>query len=216
MDIAGLSQLVIHFDQHVGSFAVQHGTAIYAMLFAIVFAEIGLIPFFFLPGDPLLFLCGAYCATGAISIWVLMPVLFAATIGGSTLSYAIGKRVGVKVFSLNYRWLDQQALHRSKDFYERHGHITFLLSPYIAVVRTFAPFVAGVSAMAYPKFLLSVIAGAALWTGGLVIAGYYFGNVPIIRDHMNAIVLTGIGLGVGSLAFGSIWRHVKCARCPAN
>ena len=209
MDFAQLSQIVIHFDQHIGSFATQYGIAIYAVLFAIVFVEIGLIPLFFLPGDPLVFLCGAFCATGAINIWVLMPVMFAATVGGSALSYAIGKRVGSKVFSLNYRWLDKAALNRSNAFYERHGRVTFLVSPYIAVVRTFAPFIAGVSAMNYPKFMLSVIGGAALWIGGLVIGGYYFGNVPVIRDHMNAIVLAGIGLGVGSLLLGSMWRYLK-------
>lgn len=209
MDWGQLSQLVLHFDQHIGAFAAQYGTAIYAMLFAIVFCEIGFIPLFFLPGDPLIFICGAFCATGAIKLWIVMPVLFAATVCGSLLSYYTGCAIGQQVFTRDYRWLDKAALNRSHTFYERNGSVTFLLSPFIAVVRTFAPFVAGVSLMTFPRFVLSVSAGAALWVGLLVTGGYFFGNTPLIRDHMNAIVLSGIGLGVGGLVLSSIWRYFK-------
>lgn len=215
MDPAQLAQIVLHFDQHIGAFAAQYGAAIYAMLFAIVFCEIGLAPLFFLPGDPLIFLCGAFCATGRISLWVLLPVLFVAAVGGSVLSYAIGNRLGRQVFTRDYRWLDKSALQRSHAFYERYGGVTFLLSPFIAVVRTFAPLIAGVSAMTFPKFLLSVSAGAALWIGILVPGGYFFGNVPLIRNHMSAIVLAGVGLGVGSLLASAAWHRFKKtqARC---
>jgi membrane-associated protein len=209
MDWSQLTQIVLHFDQHIGVFAAQYGVAIYAMLFAIVFCEIGLLPLFFLPGDPLIFLCGAFCASGAISLWIVMPVLFFATLAGSVLDYYIGRAVGRQVFTRDYRWLDKTALNRSHAFYERYGAVTFLLSPFIAVVRTFAPFVAGVAGMSFPKYLLSVCVGAALWVGLLVISGYYFGNVPIVRDHMNAIVLAGIGLGVGGLLLSSVWRYFK-------
>lgn len=202
-------QVILHFDQHLGAFAAQYGTAIYAMLFAIVFSEIGLIPLFFLPGDPLIFLCGAFCATGAIRLGIVMPLLFAATVAGSVLNYFIGQAVGRQVFTRDYRWLDKAALNRSHAFYERYGSVTFLLSPFIAVVRTFAPFVGGVSLMTFHKFLLSVSAGAALWTGSLLMGGYFFGNVPLIRDHMSAIVLVGVGLGVGSLLASAAWHQFK-------
>jgi membrane-associated protein len=212
MDFAQLSQLVLHFDQHIASFTAQYGLVIYALLFAIVFSEIALIPLFFLPGDPLLFLCGAFCASAVINIWVVMPVLFVATISGSAVSYGIGKSIGQQVFTREYRWLDKAALNRSHAFYERYGGVTFLLSPFIAVVRTFAPFIAGVSTMTFSKFILSVSAGAALWVGTLVIGGYFLGNVAFVHDHMNAIVLSGIGLGVGGLVLSAIYRYVKTQR----
>ena len=212
MDFTQTLQIILHFDQHLGNLTSQYGVAVYVMLFAIIFCEIGVVPLFFLPGDPLVFLCGAFCASGALSLWVLLPVLYVATVGGSALSYATGARVGVKVFNLNYRWLDKSALNRSHTFYEKHGQITFLMSPYIAVVRTFAPFIAGVSSMSFSRFMLSVNAGAALWIGGLALGGYFFGNQPIIRDHMNAIVLSGIGLGVGGLLASGLWRYVKARR----
>ena len=209
MELAQLWQIVLHFDQHLGSYVAQYGTAIYAILFAIIFCEIGLLPLFFLPGDPLLFLCGALCASGAINIWELLPLLFVATVTGSVLSYAIGKRVGLQVFNRDYRWLDKAALNRSRTFYERYGRITFLLSPWIAVVRTFAPFIAGVSTMGFPKFMVSVSGGALLWVGGLLVGGYFFGNVPIVRDHMSVIVLSGIAAGTAALVVGGVWRYFK-------
>lgn len=209
MNTVTLWQLVLHFDQHLGSFVAQHGIAVYAVLFAIIFCEIGLLPLFFLPGDPLVFFCGALAAIGALDVWVLTPLLFIATVGGSALSYAIGHRIGHELFRRDYRLLDRHAMARGQAFYARYGRLTFLLSPYIAVVRTFAPFAAGVSLMPGPRFLVSVCAGALLWIGGLVAAGFFFGNVPLIRDHMNTIVLAGIGLGVGSLLVGGLLRRLR-------
>ena len=208
MDWQQFLQMALHFDQHLGSAVSHYGPAVYGLLFAVVFCEIALVPLFFLPGDPLLFLCGALCATGAISLWIVVPLLFVATVAGSVVAYGIGRAVGRQVFTRDYRWLDKTALLRSHAFYESHGGITFLLSPYIAVVRTFAPFIGGVSAMTFSKFLLAVGGGAALWVGGLVIGGFFFGNVPVIRDHMTAIVLIGIAVGVGSLVASTLWRLV--------
>ena len=152
-------QLALHFDQHLGSAIAQHGTLIYVLLFAIICIEIGIVPMFFLPGDPLVFLCGAYCATGAIDVLIVAPVLFAATVVGSLLSYASGRALGNRVYTHDYRWLDKAALNRTHTFFEHHGGLTFLLSPFIAVVRTFAPFVAGVARMTLPRFASSVVAG---------------------------------------------------------
>lgn len=209
MDVMQLLHVVLNFDRYLGSAIAQHGTTIYAILFAIIFVQIGVVPMFFLPGDPLLFLCGAFCATGAISIWIVGPLLFAATVAGSVLSYWSGRAVGQRVFTHDYRWLDKVALLRTHAFYEDHGGLTFLLSPFIAVVRTFAPFVGGVVAMTFARFLSAVVAGAAIWVMTLVVGGYYFGNVPIIRDDMNSIVLLGVGIGVGSLAVSGVYRLFK-------
>ena len=209
MDAMQFLQLALHFDQHLGSAIAQHGTLIYVILFAIICIEIGIVPMFFLPGDPLVFLCGAYCATGAIDVLIVAPVLFAATVVGSLLSYASGRALGNRVYTHDYRWLDKAALSRTHTFFERHGGLTFLLSPFIAVVRTFAPFVAGVARMTLPRFASSVVAGAAIWIVTLVGGGYFFGNVPIVQNHMSAIVLFGMTIGVGSLVIGAVWRRFR-------
>ena len=209
MDFAQSTQIVLHFGEHIDTFAAHSGFLIYVVLFAIVFCEIGILPLLFLPGDPLIFLCGAFCATGAIKLWIVMPVLFVATVAGSILSYATGHALRNQVLARDYRWLNKSALQRSQAFYERYGAITFLISPFVAVLRTFAPFAAGIAMMAFPKYLFSVTGGALLWVGILVLGGYFFGNVPLIRDHMNAIVLSGIGLGLGGLVVSSLWRYFK-------
>jgi membrane-associated protein len=185
---------------------------VYAMLFAIVFVEIAFLPLFFLPGDPLIFICGAFAATGSLNVWLVMPVLFAATVGGSIINYWIGRAIGEKVYTANYRWLDKNALRRAHAFYEARGGLTFLLSPFIAVVRTFAPFVGGVARMTFARFVSFVVLGAAIWIVSLVMAGYLFGNVPFVRNHMSSIVLLGVGLGVGSLLVSGLWRLVHGRR----
>lgn len=212
MDLMQLLHTALHFHQNLGSLVAAHGTLVYAMLFAIVFVEIGVLPLFFLPGDPLLFLCGAFCVGGGMSIWVLMPVLILATIGGSVLSYATGRALGQRVFTYDFTWLDKAALARTHRFYENYGGVTFLLSPYLAVVRTFAPFVAGVSAMGFPRFVGFVVMGAVFWVVSMVVGGYFFGNVPLVRDNMSAIVLLGVGLGTGSLLLSGLWRWFKSPR----
>jgi membrane-associated protein len=204
MDFTLFLNMLAHFDQHLGSMIAQYHVAVYAMLFVVVFCEIGVLPLFFLPGDPLLFICGAFCATGALNIWVLMPLLIAAAVLGSTLNYGTGRVVGQKAYERNHPWLNREALARSHAFYERYGHVTFLFSPFVAVVRTFAPFVGGVAGMTFTKFLFWVFAGALAWVLILVPSGYFFGNIPWIRDHMGAIVLLGLGLGLGSLAVSGL------------
>ena len=198
--------MLLHFDRYLGAFIAQYGTLIYALLFLIIFCEMALLPLFFLPGDPLLFICGAFSATGALNLWVVMVLLFVAAISGSLVNYRIGRAVGQQVFVRNYRWLDQDALRKTHAFYENRGSFTFLVSPFIAVVRTFAPFVAGVSAMTLPRFLLSMGTGTALWVATLVAGGYFFGNIPQVHEHLEAIVLVGIGLGVGSLVAVWAWK----------
>ena len=207
-----LLQMALKLDQHLEGAISQLGPAVYLMLFAVVFCEIAFIPLFFLPGDPLLFICGALCAAGALSIGIVMPLLFVACVAGSVVSYGTGRAIGQTIFSTDRRWIDAAALRRTHAFYERHGAVTFLLSPFIAVVRTFAPFVGGIARMDFTRFVLSVMGGAALWAVTLVTSGYFFGSIPLIHDHLSAIVLIGIVAGVGALLVSSAWRFFSSTR----
>jgi membrane-associated protein len=206
MNLLHVLQIALHFDQHLSALIVQFGTAIYALLFVVVFVEYGFLPLFFLPGDPLIFICGALAATGALNPWIVAPVLFVAAAGGSIVGYALGRAVGDKVYTSNYRWLNKDALRRAHAFSEARGRLTFLLSPFIAVVRTFAPFAAGVSRMTFSRYVSFVTAGAALWVVSLMAAGYLFGNVPVVRDHLSSLVLLGLLLGGAMLVGGAAWR----------
>ncbi len=207
-----LIELALHFDRHLGELIAAHGSVVYAMLFAIVFAEVAFLPLFFLPGDPLLFICGAYTATGALDLGVTMAVLFVAASVGSALNFVLGRAIGARLLRRRHRWLSEEALARTHAFFQRWGRLTFLVSPFLAVIRTFAPFVAGVSGMPSPGFLGSAAAGAALWVAVLVPAGYWFGNIPVVHEHLTTLVLTGIALGTGSLLATTLWRRYGRAR----
>lgn len=141
-----------------------------------------------------------------MNAWLLMLLLLIAAIGGNTVNYFIGRKIGQKVFTHDYRWLDKDALRKTHTFYEKHGGKTIVLARFVPVVRTFAPFVAGVSAMNFAKFQLFNVVGALVWVVGLVAAGYFFGNIPVIRDHLNTIVLVGVGAAVIPVALGALWK----------
>ena len=205
-------QILLHFDHYLDTVIANYGALIYALLFAIVFCETALAPLFFLPGNPLIFISGALCATGQLHIGLLMAILMMAAVSGSVVNYRIGSVVGPKLFSRNFKWLDQEAFLKTHAFYERYGGMTFLLSLFIPVVRTFAPLVAGVAAMTFSRFVLFVAAGAATWVGLLVSGGYFFGNIPLIHDHLNSIMLAGIGGGVGALVLSGLWRSYRKKR----
>jgi membrane-associated protein len=201
--------MILHVDKSLGSVIAQYGSMVYGVLSAIVFAETGLVVFPFLPGDTLLFIGGAFCASGQLNIWLLMSLLVIAAVTGNTINYFIGKAIGHKVFTHDYKWLDRSALEKTHAFYENHGGKTIVLSRFIPVVRTFAPFVAGVSKMTFAKFQFYNITGALIWVVGLVTGGYFFGNIPIIRDHLNTIVLVGIGAAAIPVALGGAWKFFK-------
>ncbi|NML30060.1 VTT domain-containing protein [Paraburkholderia antibiotica] len=209
MTLMNALQFALHLDQHLSELIVQFGSGIYTLLFVVVFVEYAFLPLFFLPGDPLIFICGALAATGALNVWIVAPLLFVATIGGSIVGYAIGHAVGDKVYTKNYYWLNRNALRRAHAFSEARGRLTFLLSPFIAIVRTFAPFAAGVSRMTFPRFVSYVTAGAALWVVSLIAAGYLFGNAPVVREHLSALVLLGFALGGVTLAGAAAWRFFR-------
>jgi membrane-associated protein len=209
MDFMQFLEMILHVDKTLGILIEQYGTLVYIVLFAIVFCETGLVVFPFLPGDTLLFIGGAFCATGAMNIWLLMALLIVAATSGNTVNYWIGSAIGHKVFTHDYKWLDKAALQKTHTFYEKHGGKTIVLSRFVPIVRTFAPFVAGVSEMTHFNFQIFNIAGALLWVVGLVSGGYFFGNIPIIREHLNTIVLLGVGAAVIPLALGGLWNFYR-------
>jgi membrane-associated protein len=167
----------------------------------------------FLPGDSLLFIGGAFCATGEMNLASLIVLLLVASITGNTANYLIGRAIGPKVFNTHIpfleRFLDRAALQKTHDFYERHGGKTIVLARFIPVVRTFAPFVGGVSDMPMGRFQLFNVAGAALWVLLLVLAGYFFGNIPFIRQYLNLIVLVGVGAAIVPVALAALYKLMK-------
>jgi len=213
--------LVLHIDKFLGVFIHQYGAWVYAVLFLIVFCETGLVVLPFLPGDSLLFIGGAFCASGEMSLGLLIVLLLVAAVGGNTVNYLIGKAIGPKVFNSHIpvfeRFLDRAALQKTHNFYERHGGKTIVLARFIPVVRTFAPFVAGVSQMTISRFQLFNVAGALFWVLLLVLLGYFFGNIPFIRQYLNVIVLVGAGAAIVPVVLAALWRMVrKPAPRPGN
>lgn len=212
MAITDFLSMLLHVDKMLDQMLPLYGSLVYAILFAIVFAETGLVIFPFLPGDSLLFIGGAFCATGAMNSVLLSSLLIAAAVSGNTVNYMIGRAIGNKAFTHNYRWLDRAALQKTHTFFEMHGGKTIVLARWLPVVRTFAPFVAGVSQMGWVQFQLFNVSGAVIWVVGLITLGYYFGGIPIIRDHLNTIVLIGFAAAAGPVALAALWRIVKKAR----
>lgn len=209
MEFSQLLDLLLHVDKTLGHLIAAYGPLVYALLFVIVFAETGLVVFPFLPGDTLLFVGGAFCASGAMDVWLLTGLLIAAAVSGNTVNYFVGRAIGHRVYTHNYRWLDRDALQKTHAFFEIHGGKTIMLARWLPIVRTFAPFVAGVSEMGLTKFQLFNISGAVLWVVALVAGGYFFGNIPVIRDHLNTIVLIGVGAAIVPLALAGMWRFFR-------
>jgi membrane-associated protein len=207
------ANLVLHIDKFLGVFIQQYGAWVYAVLFLIVFCETGLVVLPFLPGDSLLFIGGAFAATHEMNLGALIVLLVVAAVTGNTLNYLIGRKIGPAVFNTHIpvleRFLDRAALQKTHDFYARHGGKTIVLARFIPVVRTFAPFVAGVSQMSMQRFQFFNIVGALLWVLVLVLLGYFFGNIPFIRQYLNVIVLVGIGAAIVPVAVGGVWKMLR-------
>jgi membrane-associated protein len=211
-----LSDFFLHIDRHLDVVIAQYGPWAYGLLFAIIFAETGLVIAPFLPGDSLLFIAGAYCATGHFNIWTLCIGLFIAAVTGNTVNYFIGRWIGKRVFSSQSRWIDQRALLKTQEFYEKHGGKTIILARFLPIFRTFAPFIAGVSEMNFSRFQFFNITGAVLWVFGLVIAGYFFGNIPIIRQNLNVIVLIGVGAAAIPVIFAALYKIFSASNSDCN
>lgn len=206
MDLMQLFDMLLHVDKTLGTLLAQYGTYVYIVLFAIVFCETGLVLFFFLPGDTLLFIAGAFCATGQMNFPLLTALLITAAVTGNTLNYYVGRAIGHRVFTHNYRWINKDALQRTHDFFEKHGGKTIIVARFVPVVRSFAPLVAGVSEMTLARFQMFNVTGAVLWVASLVTAGYLFGNVPVVKDHLTEIVLVGISAAMVPLAIAALYK----------
>jgi len=210
----GIVDLFLHLDRHLGEILNTYGAWTYAILALVVFLETGLVATPFLPGDSLLFAAGAFAALGSLDLWVLLVLLSAAAIAGDSLNYWIGRRVGPRVFTDRVRWLKREHLVRTQEFYERHGGKTIVLARFVPIVRTFAPFVAGIGAMPYRRFFAYNVIGGLLWVGLLVPAGYFFGNLPVVRDNFSIVVLAIIGVSLLPLVIEYV-RQRRAAAPPA-
>ena len=212
--IETLVDLFLHLDRHLAEMVVQYGVAIYAILFAIVFLETGVVVTPFLPGDSLLFACGALAATGALDLTLLLVLLPVAAILGDTVNYHVGKYIGPRAFTSRSRWLKREHLERTHAFYERHGGKTIVLARFVPIVRTFAPFVAGIGAMSYGRFLAYNVVGGLVWVGMFVGGGYAFGNIPVVKENFSIVVLSIIALSLLPIVFEWI-KHRRGGPTPA-
>jgi membrane-associated protein len=188
--------LFLHLDKHLSQVISHYGVWTNLILFLIVFAETGLVVTPFLPGDSLLFAAGTFAALGALDVRLLLVLLVAAAIIGDTVNYWVGAWIGPRAFSGRVRWLRKDYLDRTHAFYEKHGGKTIIIARFIPIIRTFAPFVAGVGAMSYGKFLLYNVVGAVLWVGLFVLGGFFFGNIPVVKENFTVVILAIIAISV--------------------
>jgi membrane-associated protein len=202
--VRSVMDLFLHLDQHLNRIVTDYGVWTHLILFAIVFAETGLVVTPFLPGDSLLFAAGALAAIGSLDLWLLVVLLIGAAILGDTVNYWVGAWIGPRAFSGNVRFLRKDHLDRTHAFYERHGGKTIILARFVPIIRTFAPFVAGVGAMSYPKFITYNIVGAVLWVGLFVPMGYFFGNMPTVKENFSLVILAIIAISVMPIAVEAI------------
>lgn len=200
-------ELLLHADKTLLDLVAAYGTWVYAILFGIVFAETGFVVTPFLPGDSLLFVAGTLAALGDMDLVAVIATLIAAALCGDNSNYWIGRWAGMRLFG---RWINPGYLQRTHDFYERHGGKTIILARFVPIVRTYVPFVAGVGNMPYLRYLAFCVAGAAIWVGSLCTAGYFFGNIPFIRNNLTLVILAIVFLSIapGILA----WLNAKRLR----
>ncbi len=204
--IAALIDFIVHVDVHLTSFVQTYGVWVYALLFAIIFIETGVVVMPFLPGDSLLFVVGALCGVGLMSLPLVIALLIAAAILGNQCNYAIGHHFGPKVFQWeNSRFFNKRAFHQTHAFYEKYGGVTIVAARFMPFLRTFAPFVAGVAQMSRAKFSFYDVTGAVLWVGGVTTAGYLFGNIPWVKEHLDKIIWSAIFIP-GLLVLWGGWK----------
>ncbi|MBH1976624.1 MAG: DedA family protein [Rhodocyclales bacterium] len=218
-----LSQFIdifLHIDKHLTVLLAQYGVWIYAILFAIIFCETGLVIMPFLPGDSLLFVAGALAATSAatgdsFNITVLMPLLMLAAILGDNINYSIGRRAGQRILTwgANSRFFNRHAYDKTHAFYDQHGGKTLIIARFMPLIRTFAPFVAGVARMNYTRFFIFNVIGGVFWIGSLTLAGYWFGNLPWVKANLTLVIFGIIGLSL--MPMGIAWLRHRLSAKPA-
>ena len=205
--ISSFVDVILHLDQHLLVLVQNYGAWIYGILFLILFCETGLVVTPFLPGDSLLFVAGAIAGAGSMNVHLLVVLLLAAAVLGDSLNYAIGHYIGPKVFRFDDSWFFKKAyVERTHRFFERHGGKTIVLARFVPIIRTYAPFVAGIGAMDYRRFLLFNVAGAVLWVASLTYAGYFFGNLPAVKNNLSLVILGIIVLSI-SPGIVELLRH---------
>ncbi|AGX86560.1 VTT domain-containing protein [Candidatus Symbiobacter mobilis] len=206
MDVLlALMDFILHVDVHLHNWVQAHGTWVYALLFAVIFVETGVVVMPFLPGDSLLFVVGALCGLGLMDYGYAVGLLWLAAVAGNQSNYAIGRYLGPKVFGWgNSRWFRKSAFDRAHAFYEQYGPITIVAARFLPFLRTFAPFVAGVAQMDRKRFTFYDVTGGGLWVGSIITVGYFFGNIPWVREHLDKIIWTlllapGVFVLIGAL-----------------
>jgi len=210
--VAFLIDFILHVDKHLEAFVVAYGPWVYALLFLIVFVETGVVVMPFLPGDSLLFIVGALCGAGLMHFGIAVPALLAAAVLGDQCNYSIGRYFGPKVFQWEHsRFFNRKAFDQAHAFYERYGGVTIVLARFMPFIRTFAPFVAGVAEMGRAKFTAFNVGGALLWVVGICTAGYFFGNLPFVKEHLDKIIWALI-LVPGLIAIFGAWKGARAQR----
>ncbi len=195
--IRQLLDILLHLDRHLDAIIQQYGVWTYLILFLIIFCETGLVVTPILPGDSLLFAVGTFAARGALDLGVVLLLLSVAAVAGDTVNYAIGYRVGPRIFRKEgVRFLNREYLDRTHRFYERHGAKTIVIARFVPIIRTFAPFVAGVGRMSYARFVTYNVAGGVGWIAALVLGGHLFGNIPVVRQNFTLVIFAIIVLSV--------------------
>jgi len=202
--------IVLHLDAHLLALTQEYGVWVYAILFLIIYCETGLVITPFLPGDSLLFVAGALCGMGALQLELLVPLLVLAAFSGDNTNYWIGRLIGVRLLKRTNGLIKHEHIDKTHAFYEKHGGKTILFARFLPIIRTFAPFVAGIGLMRYRLFMLFSALGSMAWIGSLTVAGFFFGNIPVVKDNLTIIIL---GIIVISLlpALLEIIRHRKRA-----
>lgn len=202
---------LLHFDQYLAGFAEAYGLWVYGLLFLIIFAETGFVVTPFLPGDTLIFVAGALSGSGHLEWLATVAVLFAAALLGNTVNYEIGRAIGPRVFRSNSRWLNRKHLDQAHAFFLAHGGKTVVIARFLPIIRTFVPFVAGVGLMPRWKYFSYTVLGAALWVGLLFAAGYFFGNIEFVSEHLLLIVLAAVIISLIPAAVLALRNYYKQA-----
>jgi len=200
--LKNLLDIFLHLDKYLAQIITQYGTWTYGMLFFVIFMETGFVVTPFLPGDSLLFAAGTFAALGSLNIWLLLGLLMIAAVGGDTVNYWIGHFLGDRAY--NVKWIKREYLDRTHAFFEKHGGKTIFLARFVPIVRTFAPFVAGMGRMSYSYFFSYNVFGGIVWVLLFTLAGYFFGNIPFIRSNFEFVIIAIILISVLPMIFEAI------------
>lgn len=208
--ITNIISFVLHIDTHLGEIIVNYGVASYAILFGIIFAETGLVFVPFLPGDSLLFAAGAFAAIGSFNLYIVLGILFIAAFLGDTANYWIGHFFGQKIIdNPKIPFINQKHIDETQEFYKKHGGKTIFLARFVPIVRTFAPFVAGIGKMHYGDFIKYNLSGAFAWVFGFTLLGFFFGNIPVVKENFSIVVLAIVGLSVAPMVYEVVKSKIR-------